>query len=170
MSRKDQVIKAMTNYYRKNSREPVKRKSKNNKPEKITEAQVLAWAKSNSIHLHVIDSSNWNGRTGAGGQQKAETGFPDLVGNNDSGLCLFVELKALGRCHNLSPAQKRFLEKKIDQNCFAAVADSSQRLQRVWQGFCDLKSPELRQQFLRDQLPQKRKNPSAEKSLGFDVD
>jgi len=164
------IAGAMQRYHERQEPRPANPQRKNSRPEKLTEQQVLQWAKLHSIHLHIVDSTAYDFRLKKIGQQKATSGFSDLVGNTEDGLALYIELKALGKRHAVSEPQRRFLEKKINQNCFAAVVDSHEILNLIWHRFLDLKSPELRRQFLLDQMPQKRKSQDDSKSLGFDLD
>ena len=144
----------------------------NKSPERDVESDVLKWANSNGFFFHVIEASNYNPLTGKSEKEnsKAEAGFSDLVGNTPNGLACYVELKAKDRRSTLSSSQRRFLEKKISQNCFAVVVDSDIRLAQYWKGFCSLKGFERRQAYLYDCLPKqraKKARDSFEEKFGF---
>lgn len=127
---------------RQQPREKKSRKS-NSKPEKEVEKQVLAWAKNHQLFLHVVESKAVFSQA-AGGYLRGQTepGFLDLVGNDSSGRALFVELKALGRRSNLSELQYEFLKKKIEQNSFAVVVDSSEKLHEFYYTWLKSKNPQ----------------------------
>lgn len=155
--RKKSTSAAMLKYHKKQlaqgtTREP---RTKHKKPEKNTEAEVLLWANNYNIHLHVVDSSSYDYRHGHRGVQKAQTGFPDLVGNTEGGLVLWIELKAKDRRSTVSHSQRTFLLAKISQNCFAVVVDSAERLEQYWRGYTSLKNLKERQAYLYDSLPKK---------------
>lgn len=158
MDYKDRISKKIDNYIIKNeigtSREP---KRINKSPEKDVEAAVLQWSRANGFDLHVVDSSQYDNRLGRMGSAKASVGFPDLCGNYSTGLSVYIELKAKDRRSKLSEAQRVFLTKKANQNCFAVVVDSVMRLEQYWKGFKRLKSPEERSAYLVDCLPKKKK-------------
>lgn len=174
MDRKESTKAAINSFIQRecapqNNREPTRR---NKSPERNTEKDVLKWGRLNGFHLHVVEASTYNPVTRQAESQnsKAEAGFPDVVGNTSTGLVCYIELKAKDRRSKLSESQRRFLEQKISQNCFAVVVDSDKRLEQYWKGFCSLKSGDQRQAFLYDCLPhQKKKKPrdGFEKSFGF---
>ncbi len=118
-------------------------------PEKMVEIEVLSKAKELGFDLDVIDSkatysqSLQRYRKG----KHAPEGFPDLVGNDDKGRAVFIELKAKGRLSTLRPSQRAFLERKIQQGCFACVIDSSEGLFRMYLGWREKGS-----QFLMESL------------------
>ena len=158
MDYKKNVHRALQNYHSKQlnqglTREP---KRKNKKPEKEVEKEIMEWAQDNGIYLHVIEASSYDPRLGRKGLSKAESGFPDLVGNTNEGQSLYIELKAVDRRSTVSESQRLFLENKIDQSCFAVVVDSRQRLEQYWKGFFSHKEVEARKTYLRDCLPKKR--------------
>lgn len=155
---KSRVKAAMLKHHQKilEPRTNIKPARQNKKPEKDTEKDVLIWARTKNIFLHVVDSSSFNPLTGCKSVQKAETGFPDLVGNHVTGLCLYIELKAKQRRSTVSEAQREFLSQKIQQNCFAVVVDSAERLDQYWLGFWQQKSLQEKQNYLLDCLPKKR--------------
>jgi hypothetical protein len=115
---------------------------KHKKPEKLVEKDCLDWALKNQIFLHVVESkavfSQGAGRYLSG---QAQSGFPDIVGNNNDGQVLWIELKAIDRRCTLSPLQYIFLKTKIEQNCFAVVVDSADRLHEYYYTWKSSKNP-----------------------------
>lgn len=151
------------------TREP---RQKNKKPERETEKAVLLWAKDNGFFLHVIEASSYDPILRRKGSAKAQSGMSDLIGNTPSGLSCYIELKAKDRRSTLSEQQRHFLMQKIDQNCFAVVVDSVDKVSQYWKGFCSLKTPLERRNYLHDCLPKKsnRVKPPRdkfEKDFGF---
>lgn len=90
-----------------------------------TEKPVVAYLKSVGAEVHVVDSSAFNG------PQKAETGFPDLVGDYQ-GRILYIELKAPGKRNKIRPEQLKFLKNKISRGCFACVTDSVEHFEALF--------------------------------------
>lgn len=165
---KSSIEKAMLKYHQKqlpnNNRQP---KSKNKKPEKDTQKQVMEWAKNQGLFLHVVESSSYDPILRRKGMSRAAFGFPDIVGNTLCGQIVWIELKAKGRQSTLKPAQRDFLEKKIQQNCFAVVVDSAERLSQYWKGYNSLKSDQERQSYLLDCLPKQREGRDHESEFSF---
>ena len=151
---RERITKAVHGFYDRQT--PRERKRKNGKPEKITESDVLLWSKANGLHLHVVDAGTYNPLTRGRSVAKAESGFPDLVGNTLDGLSLYIELKAKDKRNAIGAHQRVFLERKIAQNCFAVVVDSASRLEQYWRGFHQCKSQETKRAYLLDCLPKMR--------------
>ena len=100
------------------------------KPEKITEVEVLAMCSQLGFDVSVIESKatyskNLERYTKS---KSAPVGISDIVGNDDRGMAVYVELKAKGKLSTLRPAQKIFLLRKIQSGCFAVVVDSADLL------------------------------------------
>lgn len=146
----------MDRYYKSQEPKPVKEKRKYQRPEKDTEKQVFLWAKANRFHLHIIDASSYDPLLKRTSVSKAQAGFPDLCGNTESGLSVWIELKAKDKRNTTSVNQRMFLEKKIAQNCFAVVVDSSERLQEYWDNYCNIEDDQARKIYLIDSLPKFR--------------
>lgn len=127
----------------------------------------MEWGKNQGLFLHVVDSSSYDPILRRKGMSRAASGFPDIVGNTLSGRILWIELKAKGRCSSLREAQRHFLEKKIQQNCFAVVVDSAERLAQYWKGYNSLKSDQEKQAYLFDCLPKQRVARDHNSEMGF---
>lgn len=82
------------------------------------------------LDMDVIDSSATYSKNQERYQvsKAAPVGFPDLVGSNQEGFAIFIELKAPGKLKTLRPAQRQFLLRKAQAGCFAAVVDSAELL------------------------------------------
>lgn len=164
MNYKKSVQDSMKRYYERQLNQGVSRevKAKNKKPEKNTEAAVLEWSRHNNCFLHVIESSSFDPVSRRKTLSKAQAGFPDIVGNTNDGLSLYIELKAKDRRSTLREDQRSFLIMKIHQGCFAAVVDSRERLEQYWKGYHSLKTINEKKSYLLDCLPNKRKKNSDE--------
>jgi hypothetical protein len=139
------------------------------KPEKLVEKDVLAWAKDNGVHLHVVESKAiWSMEAGRFIEGQAEVGYPDLSGNNNYGHSIWIELKAKDKRHNLSPGQYQFLLNKIEQGCFAVVVDSAERVSEFYYTWLKKKD---RQGYLTSILPVpsaiKKENDRFDPEMGF---
>lgn len=156
---KDAIVAAVNKYYdrQRDKENKLERSRKNKKPEKETEKAVFEWAKANDVYLHVVDSSaGFDQSLGRRQSYAAPTGFPDLVGNDQHGLCYYIELKARQRRASLRDHQRHFLYKKIYQNCFAVCVDSAERLDQYHRQYSKLKTPQEKVTYLVDCLPKKR--------------
>lgn len=155
MSTKKSIEAAMMRHHQKQlARENNLGPSRRNKaPERDTQTEVLRWGRSNNFFLHVVEASVYDRVTGQRGEAKAEAGFPDVTGNTPTGLSCYIELKAKDRRSTVSELQRRFLTLKIEQNCFAVVVDSADRLAQYWKGFASLKTEVERRAYLKDCLP-----------------
>ena len=155
---KESVKNAINKYIAKNTdgiQSKPQQKESRQSPERRTEASVKRWCRANGILIHVVEASIFDRTTGEMGEAKAEAGFSDLVGNSMQGLACYIELKAEGRRSTLSDTQRDFLIAKIESFCFAVVVDSDAVLETYWSGFCALKTPQERKQYLLDCLPRK---------------
>jgi len=163
MSARDAILK----YSGKQLPSKRKRQTRNKKPEKLVESNVLQWSKNNGMFLHVIESSSYDPRLGTIGTQKAESGFSDLVGNTDGGFAIYIELKAKDRRSTLRLDQRIFLENKIDQGCFAVVTDSVEHLAHTWTEYKSLDRGE-RKHYLLGCLPRQiSKKDAVNPEFGF---
>lgn len=112
---------------------------RNSGPEKIVEAEVLAWALKNGFDLSVVDTSAvWNPMAGRYLRRQASESLPDLIGNHGA-LSVWIELKAPGQRSNInapkSRHQREFIVRKIRQGCFACVSDGAAHLTKLWEKF-----------------------------------
>ena len=167
----DLLIKSIERQDPSYSGKPKEKKSRSGleykKPEKLVEKDCLLWAKNNQIFLHIVEAkavfSQAVGRYLSG---QVESGFPDLVGNNNNGQVLWVELKAKDRRSTITPLQYLFLKTKIEQGCFAVVVDSADRLHEYYYTWLNGKN---QQGYLTGLLPipSRIRDETFDPSLGF---
>ena len=170
---KESTLKAIMNYTRKQDNLSLPSKRKNKKPEKQTEKECLLWCQQNNVFCHVIEASSYDPILKRSTVSKAQVGMSDLIGNNQHGLAMFIELKAKDRRSALSEHQRSFLIEKINQNCFAVVVDSREKLDHYYSEFSQLNDHADKRKYLLSCLPKKRsgsRNKNAdpfEKKYGF---
>lgn len=125
---------------------------KNKKPEKDFEREFLPYATRLGFDLHVVESKAVYSQA-AGRYLRSQTSesLPDVVGCH-AGLSVWIELKAPGRLSTLKSHQKEFLEKKINQGCFACVTDSTAHFQFLWNAYI-ISPDDSKIQLLMDALP-----------------
>lgn len=123
-------------------------------PEKQVEIDVLAECQNLNIDVDVIDSkATFSVAKCRYSKSKTATeGMPDLIGNDQNGIAVFIELKARGKLSTLRPKQRLFLERKIRMGCFAVVLDNANSLTDYYLSFLKLKAEE-RTNFLFSLLP-----------------
>jgi len=130
---KDRIKVAIGKYLDKNT---PKEKRHNAKPEKEVEEEVLEWCRSCGWDVNVIEAkSTWNERAGRYISQSVTPGYPDISGNTDVGLSIYIELKAPGKRSTLRPEQYSFLLRKINTGCFAVCVDSASYLETIWKAY-----------------------------------
>lgn len=125
-------------------------------PEKSVENAVFGMCLELKIDVQIYDSK---GQYSA--KAKAYTsnlgmsnGTPDLIGCDQYGHFVAIELKAHGKGHLCSLDQYNFLRKKILSNGFAAVISCEQKLKSIYLTWLSLSVPE-RREFLASHLPKK---------------
>jgi len=132
MNYKKSVRQAIENFSKKN--EPSLTVKRNKRPEKDLVKQILQLAPTLGLNLHCIESKAvFSQKLNRYISQQAQSGYPDLSGNNQIGQALYIEIKAPGKRSSLRALQREFLLKKIDQNCFAACVDSFELLRETYQ-------------------------------------
>ena len=123
-------------------------------PEKIVEKLVLLECLRLGLDVDVIESkATFSQKANRYKKSKAAPeGFPDLVGNDQNGNAVYIELKAEGKIKTLRPLQRLFLERKILMGCFAVVIDSPEFLTTSYLKYLSLK-PFDRITYLKSILP-----------------
>lgn len=130
------------------------------KPEKRIEQDVRWWLARNSFWSEVFDSKGTYSE-GKGRYAKSiglPVGTPDLLAWHKSGVGAMIELKAPGKLESLSLQQYQFLMRGIEQNAFAVVVDSTERLETLWKEWNSLRSKDglqMASKFLMEQLPKR---------------
>ena len=125
---KSRIQTAIEKFSRKD--DPSRPKRKNASPERDLQQEVLRWMNNNGFHVHNINSSA-SYSLAAGryiSQSHAAPGLPDIIGNDNKGHAVYIELKAKGKRSTLKPHQRQFLVNKIKTMCFAICADSIQMI------------------------------------------
>lgn len=98
-------------------------------------------------------------------ENETEKGFSDRVGNDGHGRAMYVELKAPGCRSNLSYYQRKFLNAKIDQGCFAVVIDNCEKCLEQYEMWKLIDSTIGKKEFLRRMLPLEKIDLDADKEL-----
>lgn len=144
------------------------KKSKNNKPEKIVEKSCLQYLRSIGASIDVVESkATYSLSAKSYRSSPIKAGFPDLVGCDQNGILLSIELKAPGRRSTLRPAQRAFLIEKINHNAFAVCVDSVELLKNLYDKWsCVTGDPAKK--FLLDSLPKEKLEDSPNAPL-FDL-
>lgn len=130
-------------------------KRSNQKPEKITEQEVLMWCKQKQFDVTVVEAKAvYSVTTKRYTGRAVSDGFSDIVGNTSKGLAVYIELKAKNKRVGsaLRPNQRDFLHRKIRTGCFAVMVDSLEYIDKTWNHYCSLPL-EQRISFLLNELP-----------------
>jgi len=109
-------------------------------PEKKVEKEVLSYCQEMGWFVTVVESkavfSKALGIYRAGMTKK---GFPDLIGCDNNGYVLAIELKAPGRLSTLRHEQKVFLDEIKSRGGFSAVVSNAQMLHDLYMDFLERK-------------------------------
>lgn len=123
------IQKAVEKFSKKNDPSKPKRATKNSAPEKDFVKEVMIWLDTHSFSCHVVESrAVFNPKIGRYLSSQAVPGFPDIVGCDQYGRSVWIEVKAPGKRSTVKPHQLDFLKGKIANNCFAVCIDSIQDL------------------------------------------
>lgn len=133
-------------------------RNKRLKPEKIVEREILHWAHLNGCWFEVYDSKATFSKAAQRYKKSksAAKGTPDLIGSNDLGIGLYVELKAPGKEDECYLEQKNFLIKVINSNCFGAVVSGYHQMDELYSTWNAIKNQiglEDARKFLLGKLP-----------------
>lgn len=142
-------------------------RAKSTDPEKKFAHELLKHLRTIGFNIDVVDSSTFNKQAGYHTQNVTTAGFSDLVGCDNEGRAIYIEVKAPGKRNTLRPAQRVFLTAKINSNAFAIVCDSLASFDQQWSQYLMIVD---RKKYLLDQLPklsaeEKRRDDS---NLSFD--
>lgn len=135
---KKNIEQAIKRYMDKNHKLETtsKPKSKNQKPEKLVELQVLEWCRKQGWHVSVVESKAvFSASAGRYLSGQVKAGFPDVVGLTQQGLFVAIELKAPGRRSTLRDQQRAYLNQVICRHGFGLVVDCAEYLEKCYQGF-----------------------------------
>lgn len=105
-------------------------------PEKIVEKEVMAMAKTLGMELSIVDSKMvYSKNLDRMKESETEKGFSDLTGEDANAIACYIELKAPGKLKTIRPAQRAFLERKIQRGAFAVCVSSAEELYRLYIGW-----------------------------------
>jgi hypothetical protein len=159
---KDRVEQALLRHHEKLAKTKI-RKSRNGRPEKDVERDVLAWMRDRGWDAQVIEAkATYNPRAGRYLRNSSvAAGTCDIIGTDPNGTFVAVELKAPGRLSTFAAdrneAQRDYLIAKIRSGAFAAVTDCTSRLEQIYEEYLTARaiSPEKSKQLLLSYLPKK---------------
>lgn len=135
---KKRVEQAVARYLKKNDPNLQIPKRTNEHPERDLQREIIKWLNSEEMGWSVdnIESrAQFSPSQGRYIIAHQTPGLPDLMGNDQDGRAVFIELKAPGRRNTLRANQRQFLIRKIKTNCFAICADSQDyifRMYKLW--------------------------------------
>jgi hypothetical protein len=164
MSKKESTQRALESYYQnllpKTSTK--KRASKNQRPEKETEKQCMAWMKGMGWEVAIYEAKAiFNPHADRYISQNMKAGTCDCMGTMPCGTSVAVEFKAKGALSSYNilrnKRQRDFIEKKIQYHAFACVVDSLERLTSIYNEWSKLtlESKELARNYLLEMLPRR---------------
>lgn len=126
------------------------------KPEKYVEHKILAMCFQLGWSVEVFDSKATYS-VASGGYKRNQglvVGCPDLIGCDDKGHFVALELKADGKATVCSFEQHQFLKRKIEHGAFGIVTSCPEFLKSTYQTWLGL-SPSERKSYLIGLLPTK---------------
>lgn len=167
MDYKERVKQAIINHAKKNMPK-TPRKTKNQSPEKLVQNECLHWLRLQGFDVYVIESkATYSQASQSYRSSSAMPGFSDIVGCDNNGMFLAIELKARGRLSTLKNHQRKFLVEKINRGGFAACVDSVDLLKSIYQKWSIL-AGEPSKSFLLNCLPKEKLEDSPNAPL-FDL-
>lgn len=136
--------------------------------EKHITSEILNFAAQNKWLLFRTEAkAQLSAVTGQFTDQPTPSGTADLVGCDNFGWSLFIEVKTPKRKNKISQDQREFLLRAIHRGAFALVAYSVPQLKRVY-AECKQMSLKDRKSYLLSLLPDARiSKPPTEKPLEF---
>ena len=122
-------------------------------PEKKVEQQIMSWCFVKKWSIDVFDSkATFSVASGSYKRSKSmRVGTPDILGCDDKGHAVFIELKAPKKEDVCRIEQREFLLRKIKAGAFACVVSSSTQLNELYSEWSKNKSKE----YLENMLPKK---------------
>lgn len=153
--KKESVKRAIDRYMSKQLGQSKPRR-KNQAPEKELERRIMPYLNGLGIFANVVESKAvYSAASGLYLSGQAVSGFPDIVGCNNSGQFVAVELKAPGRRSTIRPAQRSFLMKVISTNGFACCCDSIESFSAVYSAWIAADSA-MKKAVLINDLPKEK--------------
>lgn len=122
-------------------------------PEKKVEQQIISWCFVKKWSVDVFESkATFSAASGSYKRSKSmRVGTPDILGCDDKGHAVFIELKAPKKEDVCRIEQREFLLRKIKAGAFACVVSSATQLNELYSEWSSNKSKE----FLESKLPKK---------------
>jgi len=136
---KDRARKALEAFSKKDLKEIDKltgKKRKNQKPEKLVEAECLFWMRQQRWSCQIIESKA-TCVNGVWRNQAVQAGTVDCLATLPNGMAAYIEFKAFGKLSTFNrPGNERqvqYVKSKIQMNAFACVTDSAERLKTIYE-------------------------------------
>lgn len=125
-------------------------------PEKLVEKKILMVCLELRISVEIYDSKGQysEAKEAYTSNLGMQNGTPDLMGCDQYGHFVAIELKAPNKSGLCTLDQHNFLKRKIESNGFGAVVSCEQKLKQIYLTWLSLSLPE-RRSFLLDLLPKK---------------
>lgn len=146
----------------KKEQNELKPSRKNQKPEKLTEAQCLYWMRKKGWKVQIYESkATYSQIAKRWINQSMQAGVADCQGTMPDGRSIAVEFKAKGKLSTFwkptNYRQQEFILDKINLNAFACVVDSVELLEAIYKHWqCRLVGGATSaQNCLRENLPKK---------------
>lgn len=169
MDKKQSVKNAIDRYLAKQLGQS-KPKRKNKSPEKEVQQRLFPVLEMLGIFANVVESKAvYSASAGRYLSGQAASGFPDLIGCNNAGCIVAIELKSPGKRSTLRPAQRAFLLRVIASNGFACVTDSVDHFSAIYSKWL-LSDSALKKSVLMNDLPVKRNVTNLDDVLFSDDD
>jgi len=136
--------------------------------EKHVTSEILDFASQQKwLLIRVEAKAQLSSATGQFTVQPTPSGTPDLVGCDNAGWSLFIEVKTPQRKNKVSQDQRDFLFRAIHRGAFALVAYSVPQLKSVY-AECKHLSDQERKLYLLSLLPKaKISKPATKKPIEF---
>ncbi len=125
-------------------------------PEKIVEQKVYGTCFELKISIEIYDSKGTYSekKKSYTSNQGMNNGTPDMIGCDQLGRFVAIELKAPGKENVCSLDQYNFLKRKIESNGFAVVVSCEKKLKEYYETWSNLNPSEGRE-YLLSLLPKK---------------
>lgn len=134
----DDIRRAVEGYAKKQLGSSRPRAKRNASPEKDLVKLILKACETRGWSCHVVESKAvYNASAGRYISGQTVQGFTDIVGCDNQGISMWIEVKAPGKRSTLKEHQRQFLIEKISKNAFAVCIDSVELLYGTYAGWLD---------------------------------
>lgn len=162
---KDRVRKAMEAHHAKQIKTPRPSRKPNQKPELELQAKMISRLEKIGFFVFSVESKSvWSQSAGRYLNSQTVLGCSDILGIDQNGSFVAVEVKAPGRRSTLRAAQRIFLDKIISRNGFAVCSDSLEHLEKTYQAWLNLDS-HSQKDLLKKDLPKETKDALSSSNL-----